>query len=1047
MRTPPLSQQLTRHSRLIRTAAFAFLGLVLILGQLLAPSPVQAASSSIVISQVYGGGGNSGATFKNDFIELYNRGGVAVDVSTWSVQYASSAGTFSASLKTNLVGIIQPGHYYLVQEAAGSGGTLPLPTPDTTGSIAMSATGAKVALVSSQTSLTCGGVAGNCFPNASIVDFVGYDGANNFEGAPTPILSNTTAALRALNGCTDTDNNAADFSVGAPNPRNSASPVTVCAGPTNPGGTGTAVPGSLIAGNSTLLKVTVTPGTNPTSTGITVTANLLSIGGSAAQALSDDGTNGDVAAGDLIFSFQATVASNITPGSKTLPVAISDAQLRSGSTSITLTVEPPQTAIHDLQGSGLTSPHVGELVATRGIVTGVKSNGFFIQMPDSLVDGDPNTSEGIFIFTSSNPSSLVSVGDDVKVTGTIQEFIPASDPVSPPATEIAGSPAFTVLSSGNPLPAPVTLTSADTTPTGGLEQLERFEGMRVHVDSLVVVAPTGGSINEANATSTSSGIFYGVIDGVARPFTEPGIVVPDLLPVGSPCCVPRFDGNPEKLRVDSDGLLGATRLEATTGAIIPDVTGPLDFASRSYTILPDPGSLTQASVSGNISAIPVPDACPAEFTVASSNMERFYDTINDPSTSDAILTAAAFDKRLNKVSLAIRNVMKFPDIIGVEELENLPTLQTLADRVNSDAVAAGQPNPQYQAFLEEGNDVGGIDVGFLVKTPRVTVIDVTQVGKDATYTDPITDPPSQALMNDRPPLLMHATIQPPAGAAFPVTVIVNHLRSLSGIDDPVDGIRIRAKRAAQAEFLAQLIQDHQAAGEHVISVGDYNSTQFNDGYVDVIGTVKGTPVPFDEVVVATNALVNPTLTDLVDLAPASERYSFVFDGNAQDLDHILVTANLLSRVNGVFYARTNADFPESFRGDGTRPERFSDHDIPVGFFQLPAILTGASVDQPALWPPNHKLVPITVNYTLQNVCTTDPVNVTLSVISNEPINGTGDGDTDPDWVVIDPHHVMLRAERAGTGNGRVYTITITATDSKGNVTTQAVTVTVALNKS
>ncbi|MFI5174839.1 MAG: lamin tail domain-containing protein, partial [Terriglobia bacterium] len=127
------------------TAAFAFLALVLTLGQTVCPSPVQAASSSIVISQVYGGGGNSGATFKNDFIELYNRGGVAVDVSGWSVQYASSAGAFSASLKTNLTGIIQPGHYYLVQEAAGAGGTVNLPTPDATGSIAMSATGAKVA--------------------------------------------------------------------------------------------------------------------------------------------------------------------------------------------------------------------------------------------------------------------------------------------------------------------------------------------------------------------------------------------------------------------------------------------------------------------------------------------------------------------------------------------------------------------------------------------------------------------------------------------------------------------------------------------------------------------------------------------------------------------------------------------------------------------------------------------------------------------------------------------------------------------------------------
>ena len=1040
MRTPPSSQKTTRRSRLIRTAAFAFLGLVLILSQLVFLSPLQAASSSIVISQVYGGGGNSGATLKNDFIELFNRGGSAVDVSTWSVQYASSAG--SSWQRTNLTGLIQPGQYYLIQEAAGAGGTVNLPTPDATGSIAMSATGGKVALVSNQTLLTCGAVAGNCFPNAAIVDFVGYDGGNNFEGSgAAPTLSNTTAALRALNGCTDTDNNASDFSVGAPNPRNSASPANLCGGPTDPSGTGAATPGSLTVGNSTLLTVKVTPGTNPTSTGISVTANLLPIGGAAAQPLFDDGSNGDAVAGDLTFSFLATVANNITPGSKTLAVTILDAQLRNGSTSITLAVEPPLTAIHDLQGSGSTSPHVGELVATQGIVTGIKSNGFFIQMPDSEVDSDPNTSEGIFIFTSSNPSSSVDLGDEVKVTGTIQEFIPSSDPVSPPLTEIAGSPTFTIISSGNALPNPVTLTSADTTPSGGLEQLERFEGMRVHVDSLIVVAPTGGSISEANATASSNGIFFAVIDGVARPFTEPGIEIPDLLPAGAPCCVPRFDGNPEKLRVDSDGLLLSARLEATSGAVLNNVTGVLDYGSRSYTILPEPGNQTQASVTGNISAIAVPDACPAEFTVATSNTQRFYDTVNDPATSDVVLKPTAFGNRLNKVSLAIRNVMKLPDILGVEEMENLSTLQALADKVNSDAVAAGLPDPQYQPYLEEGNDIGGIDVGFLVKASRVTVIDVTQVGKDTTYIDPLDNQP--AILNDRPPLVLRATIQPPAGPAFPVTVIVNHLRSLSGIDDPVDGIRIRAKRAAQAEFLAQLIQDHQAAEENVISVGDYNSTQFSDGYVDVIGTVVGTPAPFDEVIQATSALVSPTLTDLVDTVALDQRYSYVFSGNAQELDHILVTGNLLPDLNGLFYARNNADFPETYRSDPSRPERYSDHDIPVGFFQMPLLVSNASVDTSTLWPPNHKMVPITVNYDLENLCTSiRTVNTTLSVSSNEPINGTGDGDTAPDWVVIDPHHILLRAERAGTGNGRIYSITITATDSKDNISTQTLTVTV-----
>ncbi|HSS39327.1 MAG TPA: lamin tail domain-containing protein, partial [Polyangia bacterium] len=169
-------------------------------------------SATLVVSQVYGGGGNSGATYKNDFIELFNRGTTAVSVTGWSVQYASSTG--SSWSVTALSGTVQPGHHYLVAEAAGTGGTTSLPAPDASGSISMSATSGKVALVKTQTALTCSTA---CLPNANIVDFVGYgSSATGFEGTgPTPTLSNTTSALRAASGCTDTDNNASDFTAGS----------------------------------------------------------------------------------------------------------------------------------------------------------------------------------------------------------------------------------------------------------------------------------------------------------------------------------------------------------------------------------------------------------------------------------------------------------------------------------------------------------------------------------------------------------------------------------------------------------------------------------------------------------------------------------------------------------------------------------------------------------------------------------------------------------------------------------------------------------------
>ena len=181
---------------------------------LLGASSAHAVSPDVVVSQVYGGGGNSGATLTNDYIELYNRGPATIDVTGWSVQYASSAG--SSWQVTPLTGSIAPDGRYLVQEAAGSGGTTPLPTPNATGSIAMSAVAGKVALVMNQIALTtvCGG---NCDAATPVRDFAGYGAANDFEGAgAAPGLSNTTAALRSGGATVDTDNNNLDFTAGTP---------------------------------------------------------------------------------------------------------------------------------------------------------------------------------------------------------------------------------------------------------------------------------------------------------------------------------------------------------------------------------------------------------------------------------------------------------------------------------------------------------------------------------------------------------------------------------------------------------------------------------------------------------------------------------------------------------------------------------------------------------------------------------------------------------------------------------------------------------------
>ena len=181
-------------------------------------------SPDIVISQVYGGGGTLGAIYTNDFIELFNRGSAAVDITGWSVQYASATGSFWQV--TPLNGTVQPGQYYLVQGAGGGTGA-PLPPPDATGSLSLSSTAGKVALATSTTALSCGS---NCATAAAVRDYVGYgDTANNYEGGgPAPAPSATTAVLRAGNGCTDTDENGIDFSAGTPVPRNSATSPNIC---------------------------------------------------------------------------------------------------------------------------------------------------------------------------------------------------------------------------------------------------------------------------------------------------------------------------------------------------------------------------------------------------------------------------------------------------------------------------------------------------------------------------------------------------------------------------------------------------------------------------------------------------------------------------------------------------------------------------------------------------------------------------------------------------------------------------------------------------
>ncbi len=306
-------------------------------------------SANIVISQIYGGGGN-GATsqYQNDFVELFNRGASPVSLNGWSTQYASATGT--NWLVTPLSNVtLQPGQYYLIQYIAGTTVTgLPaLPTPDLVAPVVipegfipnLSGTTGKLALVNSTVKLP----ASVCPSDLSIVDLLGYGGsASCFEGVKTLDLSNTTVAIRNGGGCVDTDNNNADFTTTAgPTPRNTASSTNSC----NLGGSLqagiNANPNTVSPLGNTLLTVPVIPATTPPSTGITVVGNLSDIGLAASQPFFDNGTNGDVTAGDNTFSYLATIPAGSAGGVRNVTAVATDAQARSVNLNVSITINAP----------------------------------------------------------------------------------------------------------------------------------------------------------------------------------------------------------------------------------------------------------------------------------------------------------------------------------------------------------------------------------------------------------------------------------------------------------------------------------------------------------------------------------------------------------------------------------------------------------------------------------------------------------------------------------------------------------------------------------
>ncbi|WP_081986575.1 lamin tail domain-containing protein [Chitinibacter sp. ZOR0017] len=770
------------------------------------------AASSVVISQIYGGGGNNGATYRNDFIELLNTSNQPVELNNWSVQYASATG--GSWQVTPLSGTLAAGQYLLIWQATGQGGSQALPTPDFSGNIAMSASAGKVALVRNQTALACGS---NCAGAAEVADFVGFGSANASEDKPAPAPSNTQSISRKLNGCQDSQSNSSDFAVGSVNPRNSASQSVTCSN-------------------------------NPTD-----------------------------------------------PSKPTDPSEPS---------------QPPSAIrIHDIQGQRHLSSLNGQSVSRiPGVVTQVTAGGFFMQ--DTLPDNNPLTSEGIYVFTKTAPT--VAIGDAVEVSGKVKEYRPGGvDSAQLTVTELESSMAqIKITAQKQALPAPIEITGkiparywqgaagdVETSPQldlkNALDFLESLEGMRVSVTGAQVVGPT------QSYAAHDTAIVANYRQQTTLPNQRGGITITE------------DERNSGRLILVSGN---AVVPEANVGDSFQYAVGVLDYNFANFRLIAsDLAPLSRGNLQAEITRAAAAD----ELTLASFNVENL-DPKDDPA-------------KINRLASQIVTNLRSPDVVGLMEVQDgngatdtelvsaAATMEVLLNAIRQ----AGGPNYSYRqidpARNQDGGEPGGNIRQVLMFNPaRVSFIDRsgatanTAVNSVAcaeiaclTHSPGRIQPASSAFNNSRKPLVGEFMFN-----GHKLFVIANHFNSKGG-DQPVAGrfqpptLSSEVQRNQQAQIVADFVRDLKILNPNakIAVMGDLNDYQFS--------------APLAKLKAA-------GMVDMVEQLPESERYSYVFEGNSQVLDHILLSENL-ARFAEYDVVHTNAEFAD----------QVSDHDPEVARIRLP----------------------------------------------------------------------------------------------------------------
>lgn len=670
----------------------------------------------------------------------------------------------------------------------------------------------------------------------------------------------------------------------------------------------------------------------------------------------------------------------------------------------------PYTYIYEVQGSGFASPLDGDLVDVEGIVTGDfqdGKSGFTIQ--DPLGDGDPATSDGVFVYASSPD---VNVGDHVRVTGYVDEYYEL--------TEITGVSDLEICSTGNAIAAtPISL------PVTDISDLEAYEGM-------LVTFPQSLYISEYY----EFGRYGEIVLSTSRQFQptatyNPGSVnAAQMLADNLLSRIKLDDGrgsqNPDPALHPNGGVFDLNNL-FRGGDVLNNLTGVVDYNYDEYKIQPtgadyisaNPRTAQPANVGGGLK-------------VASFNVLNYFTTLGSRGADNT----AEFTRQRAKIFAALAAMDA--DVVGLIEIENnTAAIQDLVDGLNA-LVGAGT-----YAYVDTGI-IGpdAIKVAFIYKPAAVSLVGAYAV----LDSDEFMDPNNLGEAKNRP-ALAQSFMDNTTGGIF--TAVVNHLKSKGsscgeGDDHPEAG-SCNLTRTLAAEILVEwLATDPTDSGDDdFLIIGDLNAYDKED--------------PID-------AILAGGYDDLVYQYLGENAYSYVFDGQLGYLDHALANGALASEISGVTIWHINADeanlidYDMSYKKPAQdaiyAPDayRSSDHDpVLIGLDVCdeiaPTMEITLSVE--SLWPANHKYVDVTAIVIASDNFDPNPVVTLLSVTSSELDDepGDGDGSTVDDIVIIDDYTFQLRAERsATTQEGRIYTITYQVEDACGNLTIETATVLVPFSQ-